>query len=224
MAFDLRQNFVSAQYFENNLTDFHQILFVHSYWQDLAWDCYTSFFAHLYENFISAQYLENNSTDFHQILFVHSYWQDLAWDCYMSFFPHLYQSYGSWFMPKFCFRSLSQEHVDWFSPNCMYAFILTRSSLGLMHVIIQTFVIELWPLIYAKILFLFNILRTNGLNFTKLHITINTDKIYVGIDSCHFSQNLLESYGPWLMSELRYHSISWETLAFYCIQNTAEGL
>ena len=57
-----------------------------------------------------------------------------------------------------------------------------------MHVIFRTFVPELWPLIYAKISFPFNILRTNELNFTKLYITINTDKIYVGIVSFHFSQ------------------------------------
>ena len=59
--------------------------------------------------------------------------------------------------------------------------------MGVIHIIFHTFVIELWPLIYAKISFSFNILRTNGLNFTKLYITINTDKIYVGNVSCHFS-------------------------------------
>ena len=48
MAFDLRQNLVSAQYFEDQLIAFHQILYMHSYWQDLAWDCYTSFFADMY--------------------------------------------------------------------------------------------------------------------------------------------------------------------------------
>ena len=31
MALDLRQNFVSAQYLENYLTYFHQILYMHSY-------------------------------------------------------------------------------------------------------------------------------------------------------------------------------------------------
>ena len=36
----------------------------------------------------------------------------------------------------------------------MYAFILTRSSLGLLQVIFGTFVPELWPLIYAKISFI----------------------------------------------------------------------
>ena len=42
MALDLRQNFVSVQYFENKWTELHQILYMHSYLQDLAWDRYTS--------------------------------------------------------------------------------------------------------------------------------------------------------------------------------------
>ena len=71
--------------------------------------------------------------------------------------------------------------MDRISPNFIYAFILPRSSLGLMHVIFRTFVPELWPMIYAKILFLFNILRTKGWNFTKFYICIHIDEIYVGI-------------------------------------------
>ena len=37
MALDLRQNFVSAQYLENKLTEFHQIFNMHSYWQNLVY-------------------------------------------------------------------------------------------------------------------------------------------------------------------------------------------
>ena len=70
------------------------------------------------------------------------------------------------------------------SPNFIYAFILTRSTLRLLHIIFRTFVPELWPLIYSKISFPINILRTNGHILTKLY----TDKILVGIISCHFSQ------------------------------------
>ena len=51
MALYLRQNFVSAQYLENQLVEFHQILYMHSSWQDLAWDCYSSFFANLYQSY-----------------------------------------------------------------------------------------------------------------------------------------------------------------------------
>ena len=66
-----------------------------------------------------------------------------------------------------------------------YAIILTRSSLGLMHVIFRTLLPELWPFIYAKILFPFNILRTNGQNFTKFYICIHIAKIYIGIVTHH---------------------------------------
>ena len=55
-----------------------------------------------------------------------------------------------------------------------------------MHVIFPTFVPELWPLFYAKISFLFNILRTNGQNFTKFYICIHIDKIYIEIVTHHF--------------------------------------
>ena len=47
-------------------------------------------------------------------------------------------------------------------------------------------------MIYSKNLFLLNILRTNGQILTKLYITIYTDKIYLGIVSCHFSQLVRE--------------------------------
>ena len=63
------------------------------------------------------------------------------------------------------------------SPNFVNALILTRSRFGLLHIIFRTFLPELWPLIYAKILFLLNILRTNSQNFTKFCICIDIDKI-----------------------------------------------
>ena len=43
----------------------------------------------------------------------------------------------------------------------IYTFILTRSSLGLLHVIFHLLIPELYPLIYAKNSFLFNILITH---------------------------------------------------------------
>ena len=75
------------------------------------------------------------------------------WIVTHNFFEHLYQSYGPWLTPKFCFHSIFWELLDIFSPNFIYAFILTRSSLGLLHIIFRKIVPELWPFIYAKILF-----------------------------------------------------------------------
>ena len=102
----------------------------------------------LRQNFVSAQYLENK---FHQILYMQSYWHGLAWDCCTLFFALLYQSYGPWIAPKFYFRSIAWEQIIIVisSPNFIYAFILTRSTLGLSHVIFRSFAPELWHLLYA---------------------------------------------------------------------------
>ena len=51
MALYLRQNFLSAQYLDNQSVEFHHMLYMHSSWQDLALDCYTSFFPHLYQSY-----------------------------------------------------------------------------------------------------------------------------------------------------------------------------
>ena len=48
-----------------------------------------------------------------------------------------------------------------FTKLYIYAFKSTRSNLGLLHVIFQKFVPELWPFICAQISFPLNILRTN---------------------------------------------------------------
>ena len=68
--------------------------------------------------------------------------------------------------------------MDRISPKFIYAFILTRSFVGLSHINFRIFVQELWSLIYAKIPFPFNILRTNGQNFTIFYICNHIDKIY----------------------------------------------
>ena len=86
--------------------------------------------------------------------------------------------------------------MDRISPNFIYAFILIRSKLGLLHIIFRTLVPEFKPLIYSKISFPLNILRANGQILTKLYITIYTDKINVGIVKCHFLQICNQSYGP----------------------------
>ena len=135
----------------------------------------------LHQNFIPAQYLENKLIDFHQILYMHLDWQGLGWDCYMSFSAHLYLlSYGSRFTPEFSFHSIPWEKNGRILPNFIhfvYALILTRSSLRLLHNIFRTFVPELWPLIYTRTLFLLNILRTNWQKLIKLYKCIHIDKI-----------------------------------------------
>ena len=52
----------------------------------------------------------------------------------------------------------------------------------------REFATELWPLIYVRIEFLLNILKTNRPIKTKFCIHIIIDKIYIGIVSHCFSQ------------------------------------
>ena len=69
------------------------------------------------------------------------------------------------------------------------------------------FVAELWPLIYVRIEFLLNILKTNRPIKTKYCIHIIIDKIYIGIVNHCFLQKC-NSYGPCLTSEFGFCSIS----------------
>ena len=43
----------------------------------------------------------------------------------------------------FCFRSISREQIDRISPNFIYAFILTRSTLGLLQTCTSVMAIDL---------------------------------------------------------------------------------
>ena len=95
--------------------------------------------------------------------------------------------------------------MDRTSPSFIYAFILTRSRLGLLHVIFRICVPELWPLIYAQISFPFNachfsnictrvmaldlfqkfvslnILRTNRQNFTNFFYAFILTRSMLGL-------------------------------------------
>ena len=69
----------------------------------------------------------------------------------------------------FHFRSISWGLFYRIYPNFVCALIFAWSSLGLLHVIFPKIVPELRPLIYAKISFPLNILRTHRQNFTKFY-------------------------------------------------------
>ena len=58
MALDLGQRFVSVQYLGNKWTEFHQILYMHSYCQHIRWDCYTSFL-HICTRVMALDLLQN---------------------------------------------------------------------------------------------------------------------------------------------------------------------
>ena len=140
MALDLRQNFVSAQYLENKLTEFHQIfiLCIHidkiSVWivtHHFSYICTRVMALDLRHNFVYA--IENKSTDFHKILYIlltrsslgllHIFFRTLVLAVYLcqNFFSAQYLEISS-----FSFLS-----------------ILTRSSLELLAVIFCLFITEL---------------------------------------------------------------------------------
>ena len=62
----------------------------------------------------------------------------------------------------------------------------------ILPVILHKFVTKLWPLIGNRILFLLNILRTNGWNFTKFCKCIYIYKIFVGIATFHICSFITE--------------------------------
>ena len=216
----------SVQYLENKWTEFHQFFYMHSYWKDLRWDCYTSVFAHFYQSYgpwytpkfhfrsLSWEQINRISLNFiYAFILTRSTLGVMALDFFSQICKRVMaldwcQNYVTtqyseklrpftaclalqrgfiqilwqfWIMPKFRFRSISWEKFDRNSPNYICGFVLTRSSLGLLHVIFCTFVTELWPSFYDKISFPLNILRTNWQNFNKFNICLYID---INCDSC----------------------------------------
>ena len=167
----------------------------------------------LHQNFVSAIYLENKLTDIHQILYMHSYWQDLYWDYYTSFFTLLYHSYGPWLTPKFCFRYISWEQIDRISPNFIYAFILTRSMAGLLHILFHIFVPEFWPLIYAKNLFPNKLIEFHQILYMHSYWQDLRWDCYTS-----FFAHLYQSYGPCSLSSPHLPmEVGWGHFCFWCL-------
>ena len=116
------------------------------------------------------------------------------------------------FRSKFHSRLKSWEQNDRILPNFEYAFILTRSMLGFLHVIFRTFVPALWPLIYAtRILFPLSILRTKWKNSPNLYMHSYWQKLCWDCYTSFFA-HLHQSYGPWFMPKFCFRAISWEQI------------
>ena len=78
--------------------------------------------------------------------------------------------------------------MDRISPNFIYALILTRMILGLLHIIFCSFCTRVMALDLFQNSASAQYLENKWTDFTKLYITIYTDKIYVWIFSCYFLQ------------------------------------
>ena len=135
----------------------------------------------LRQNIVSAQYLNIQLIDKISPNFIYAFILTRSSSELLHFFLHFLHICATVMALDFRQNFVSAHYLENKLADFHQIFIcihIDRSSLGLMHVIFQTFVPELWPLIYPKISFPFNTLRTKGQHFTKLYITINTDKIY----------------------------------------------
>ena len=158
---------------------------------------------------------------------MHSYWQDVAWDCYTSFIRKLYQSYGPLFTPKFCFCSISWKLLDIFSPNFIYALILTRSSLGLLHLFFWNWYQSYDPLFTPKFRFrsiswepigrispnFIYAFVLAGSSLGLLHIIFGTfvPELWHLIYAEIFPLNILRTY--WHFHQILYMHSFWQDLA-----------
>ena len=127
----------------------------------------------------------------------------------MLFFVNFQQSYGPWSTSEFCLCSISCELIYGFRSKFVYALLLTRGRFGWSNNIFHLF---LWPLIDVKILFMLNVLWINWWIFDKI---LYMHWYWQNLGKDHYKLiciNFQLSYGPWLMSEFCFHSISWEQI------------
>ena len=96
--------------------------------------------------------------------------------------------------------------MNGFWPNLTYALILIISILGLLCIHFLSIRYRVTPLEWCQFSFLLSILITNWWNLTKFWYW----QPRLGFLCVSVFANLQQGYGPWFMSEFRFHSISWE--------------
>ena len=154
MALDYCQNFISAQYLENNLMELDQILHVYWRWLDLGWDCYTSIFANLQHDY-GPSLLSKFCFRLKSCEQIDGIWSNFAYvltltrsrlDCLASIFANLQQ-----LCPLVIVRIsfplyISNEQINGILPNFAYALTLTRSGLELIrHQFLQIYNMVMAP-------------------------------------------------------------------------------
>ena len=169
------QNFVSTQYLENELMEFHQVLHMHWYCQNLGCDYYIYASILQIYNRVNSHWFESEFS-FRAISCeqIDRIWQKFAYALTRSRYGLLLvniRKFITELWPLIDVRILFPLNIlraNWWNlTKFVYALTLTRSKLRLLRVICRKFVIELWPLIDVRIPFLLNILRTTGLTLTK---------------------------------------------------------
>ena len=115
----LFQNFVSAQYLENKLTQLDPIFVCAFIFTISSMNCFVIFLKFVAElwslidvrihfHSITLGQLDIFSPNF---VYMHLYWQDLGFECYLSFLLLLFvaELHGLWLMSEFSFLSVSLE-------------------------------------------------------------------------------------------------------------------
>ena len=93
--------------------------------------------------FISAQYLENKLTDFHQLVYIAFILTRSTLGLLHIIFRILVPRYGPLSTPEFCSPQYLENKLTEFHQILYVAFILTRSTLGLLHIFFRKLVPEI---------------------------------------------------------------------------------
>ena len=176
MVLDDRQNFVSTQYFENEL-------WMHWPLPDLGLNCYASAFATiqhvccpwLLSNFrfrsISCERIDGVSSMFAYALTVTISRLGLLAINFRKFTTVMAFDYLQNFVSSQYFEN---ELMEW---NFAYVLLMTRSRLGLLRANFCKFTTQLWPLVIVKISYSFSIFRTNRWGLIKFCICTDLNQI-----------------------------------------------
>ena len=178
MALEWCRNLVFAQYLENKLMEFDQILHMHWCWQDLGWDCYASIFANLQQSYglwlISEFRFRSISLEW-----IHGIWPNVAYALILTTsrmgllrvnFRKFIRELWPFIDVRISFP-LNIMRASWRKLAKFCIWILGRSKMGSLQVHFWKFAAEFWPLIDVRISFRLNILRTTRLeDLTKFYI------------------------------------------------------
>ena len=160
-----------------------------------------------------------------------SYWQDLAWDC-NHHFSHICTSVMALdFRQNFVPIQYLENKWTWFH-QILYNNICIHIDKNYVGIVTHHFLLictlqSYGPWFTPKFCYCSisweqkDRISPNFIYY--LNILFILTRSMLGLLAVIF-RKFGKSYVSWLMSKLCYHSISWETLAFICMQSIAAGL
>ena len=156
---------------------------MHSYWQDLAWDCYTSFFAHLYQSYgpwfmpkfrfpsISWEQMDRFWPNFIKLSILTRSMLGLLAVIFHTFvpvlWPFIYAEIS--FLFNIILRTNGQNFTKFYI--CIH---IDKIYVGIVTHNFSQICSRVMALDLLQKLFLLNFLRTNGQILIKLYSTIYT--------------------------------------------------